>query len=131
MLPEWTWRWAWTGFLRWSLNPTLLHAPNARERWSIVMSCLWPGIKHHYLSPMQAWLHRKLPVAVATARLENRGAGWYCIPSMPAAIHVWRRLGVHVLAGDFVRIRRGVVTMKGYVDQDLLVCEFWSIDQTP
>lgn len=127
MLPEWTWRWAWNGFFRWCLNPTIMHSPNARERWAIVTSCMWPGIKHHYLSPMKAWLHRTLPVALVTARLDNHGAGWYRIPSMPAAIHLWRRLGVHVLEGDFVRIERGVVTMKGYEDEDLQVCERWAI----
>lgn len=114
--------------MRWRLNPTLLHASNARERWAIVTSCLWPGIEHHYLSPMRARLHRTLPVAVAIARLEDHGTGWYRIPSMPAAIHLWRRLGVHVLAGDFVKIERGVVTMTGYEDEKQQICEFWQVD---
>lgn len=128
MLPEWTWRWAWNRFLRWSLNPTLRHCPNARERWAIVTSCLWLGIKHHYLSPMLAWLHLTLPTAIAIARLERHDAGWYRVPSMPAAIHLWRRLGVHVLEDEFVKIERGVVTMRGFVDDELQVCEFWQVD---
>ncbi|MGB3027659.1 hypothetical protein [Paradevosia shaoguanensis] len=128
-LPEWTWHWAWTAFLRWALNPTLATNPTARQRWQVVLWSLWPGIKHHYLSPMLAWLHRKLPVAVAIARLERRGTNWYRVPSMPAAIHLWRRLGVHVLEGDLVRIEQGTVTMKGYVDEDLQICEFWEVDK--
>ena len=43
--------------------------------------------------------------------------------------HLWRRLGIHVLEGDFIRIERGLVTMKGCVDEDLQFCEFWQIDE--
>ncbi|ODT64749.1 MAG: hypothetical protein ABS75_34150 [Pelagibacterium sp. SCN 63-23] len=125
MLPKWAWHWAWRAFMIWSLSPTMAYAPNARQRWAIVFSCLWPGIKHHYLSPMRAWLQRRLPGAVATARLKRHGAGWYSVPSAPAAIHFWRRTGVCVHQGDFVRIERALVTMKGFVDEDRQVCEFW------
>jgi hypothetical protein len=74
------------------------------------------------------WLHRRLPTAFLLYRLQRQGTGWYRVPSMPAAIHLGRRLGVHVLEGDFVRIERGSVTMKGYFDNDLQVCEFWVIE---
>ncbi|MBN9317082.1 MAG: hypothetical protein J0I99_15170 [Devosia sp.] len=126
-LPEWTWHWAWVAFLRWSLCPTLAGNLTARQRWQVVLWSLWPGIKHHYLSPVTESLHRKLPTAMLLVRLQRQGAGWYRVPSMPAAIHLWRRLGVHVLEDEFVRIERGVVTMKGYVDDDLQVCEFWPV----
>ena len=87
------------------------------------------GIKQHYVKPVTEWLHRHLPTAILLARLQHQGGGWYRVPSMPAAIHLWRRLGVHVLDGDFVRIERGSVTMKGYLDEELKVCEFWSIEE--
>ena len=128
-VPEWTWNWAWAAFLKWSLNPTLARNLNAGQRWQVVLWSLWPGIKHHYLSPVTEWLHRTLPTAILLARLERHGTCWYRVPSMPAAIHLWRRLGVHVLEGDFVRIERSSVTMKGYVDDDYQVCEFWPIEE--
>ncbi|MDC9824836.1 hypothetical protein PRN20_13960 [Devosia sp. ZB163] len=128
-LPEWTWHWAWAAFLRWSLNPTLASNLTARQRWQVVLWSLGPGTKRHYLSPLTEWLHRHLPTAILLARLQRQGAGWYRVPTMPAAIHLWRRLGVHVLEGDFVRIESGSVTMKGYVDEDRQVCEFWPIEE--
>lgn len=128
-LPELTWRWAWAAFLRWSLDPALASNITARQRWQVVLRSLWPGIKHHYVEPVADWLHRHLPTAILLARLQHQGASWYRVPSMPAAIHLWRRLGAHVLEGDLVRIERGVVTMKGYVDDDHQVCEFWPIEE--
>ncbi len=128
-LPEWTWHWAWTAFQKWSLDPALPGNLIARQRWQIVLWSIRPGIKHHYVEPVTAWLHRHLPTAILLARLQNQGAGWYRVPSTPAAIHLWRRLGVHVLEGDFVRIESGSVTMKGYFYDDLQVCEFWPIDE--
>src|SRR5690606_24429019 len=100
---------------------------NARERWQVVLSCLWPGIRHHHVEPTAAWLHRHLPATAVLLRLQHQGAGWYRVPTMSAAIHLWRRLGVHVLEADYVRIERGAVTMKGFIDADLQVCEFWSV----
>ncbi len=128
-LPDWTWHWAWTAFLRWSLNPALSSNITARQRWQVVLWSLRPGIKHHCVEPVTEWLHRNLPTAILRARLRRQGAGWYRVPSMPAAIHLWRRLGVHVLEGDFIRMERGSVTMKGHVDDDLQVCEFWPIEE--
>lgn len=128
-LPEWTWHGAWTGFLKWSLNPTMAGNITARQRWQVVLWSLRPGIKHHCVEPVTEWLHRNLPTAILLARLRRQGAGWYRVPSMPAAIHLWRRLGVHVLEGDFIRMERGSVTMKGHVDDDLQVCEFWPIEE--
>lgn len=128
-MPEWTWRWAWAAFLKWGLNPTLVSNLTARQRWQVVLWSLRPGIEHHYVEPVTEWLHRHLPTPILLARLQHQGAGWYGVPSMPAAIHLWRRLGVHVLDGDFVRIERGSVTMKGYLDEELKVCEFWSIEE--
>lgn len=125
--PEWTWRWAWTRFLAWRLSPALPQPATARQRWQVVLRSVWPGIKHHYFSPTKAWLQHHLPSAVAIRRLEHKGAGWYRVPSMPAAVHLWRRTGVHVLEGDFVRIENGRATMKGFVDDDR--CEFWSVDE--
>lgn len=127
-LPEWTWHWAWTAFLKWSLNPTLASNVTTRQRWQVVLWSLRPGIKHHYVEPVTEWLHRYLPTAILLARLQRQGAGWYRVPNTPAAIHLRRRLGAHVLEGDFVRIERGVVTMKGCVDEHHQVCEFWMID---
>lgn len=129
-LHEWTWHWAWTAFLRWSLNPTLVNTLSARQRWQVVQWSRWPGIKHHYLSPTTEWLHRHLPTAILLARLERRGGGWYRVPSMPVAIHLWQRLDIPVLEGDFVRIERGSVTMKGYVDENLKICEFWPTEES-
>lgn len=126
-LSEWTWKWAWTAFLRWSLHPTLASAPSARQRWEIVRWSLWPGIKHHYLQPVEAFLHRHLPTPILLLRLQHCGARWYRVPTMPAAIHLWRRLSVHVLEGDYVRIEDGMVTTKGFVDEDR--CEFWAVDE--
>lgn len=126
-LPHWTWQWAWQGFIRWSLNPVLHGNLGARQRWEVVVWLLWPGIKHHYLRPTEAWLHRRLPTSFLIVRLQRQGGGWYRVPAMPAAIHLSRRLGVHVLEGDFVRIERGVLTKKGCVDEDLQVCEFWQV----
>lgn len=128
-LPEWTWQWAWRAFLKWSLNPTLAINITARQRWQVVLWSLWPGIMHHYVEPVTEWLYRHLPTAILLVRLQRQGAGWYRVPSMPAAIHLWRRLGVHVLEGDFIRIEGGAVTMKGYVDEDLQVCEFWPVEE--
>jgi hypothetical protein len=48
---------------------------------------------------------------------------------MAVAVHLWRRLGVHVLEGDFVKIERGEVTMTGTVDEEAWTCEFWRIGQ--
>lgn len=110
--------------MKWSLNPTLASNIAAGQRWQVVLWSLRPGIKHHHVYPVTEWLHRHLP----TARLQRQGAGWYRVPGTPAAIHLWRRLGVQVLEGDFVRIEHGAVTMKGYVDEDLQVCEFWPIE---
>jgi hypothetical protein len=128
-MPKWTWHWAWTAFQKWCLNPTLASNITAGQRWQVVLWSLRPGIKHHYVEPVTEWLHRHLPTAVLLARLQRHGAGWFRVTSIPAAIHLWRRLGVHVLKGDFVRIERGLVTMKGYVDEDLQVCEFWPIEE--
>lgn len=128
-LPEWTWHWAWAAFLRWSLNPALASNLTVRQRWHVVLWSLRPGIKHHYVEPATEWLHRHLPTAILLARMQRQGTGWYQVPNTPAAIHLWRRLGVHVLEGDFIRIERGSVTMKGYVDEDLQVCEFWPIEE--
>lgn len=128
-LPEWTWRWAWTAFLKWGLNPTWASNVTAHQRWQVVLWSVWPGIKHHYVEPVTEWLHRHLPTAILLVRLERYGAGWYRVPSMPAAIHLWQRLGVQILEGDFVRIDRGVVTMKGYVDEGQHVCEFWPLTE--
>lgn len=127
-MPECTWRWAWTAFLKWGLNPALPSNLSASQRWQVVLWSLRPGIKHHYAEPVTEWLHGHLPTAILLARMEHKGAGWYRVPSMPAAIHLRRRLGAHVLEGDFVRIERGVVTMKGCVDEHHQVCEFWMID---
>jgi hypothetical protein len=127
-LPEWTWHWAWAAFLRWSLAPALPGNLTAHQRWQVVLWSLRPGIQHHYVEPVTEWLHRRLPTAFLLYRLQRQGTGWYRVPSMPAAIHLGRRLGVHVLEGDFVRIERGSVTMKGYFDNDLQVCEFWVIE---
>lgn len=128
-MPEWTWRWAWTAFLRWSLDPALPGNLTARQRWQVVLWSLLPGIRHHYVEPVTEWLHRHLPTVILLVRLQRQGAEWYRVPSMQAAIHLWRRLGVHVLEDDFVRIERGSVTMKGLVDEDLQVCEFWPIEE--
>ena len=129
-LPEWTWNWPWAAFQKWSLDPALPGNLTARQRWQVVLWSLWPGIKHHYVEPVTDWLHRHLPTATLLVRLQHRGADWYRIPSKPAAIHLWRRLGVHVLEGDYIRIERGSVTMKGYVDDDLQACEFWPVGDT-
>jgi len=125
-IPEWTWRWAWGRFLAWRLSPALPQRLTALERWQVVVWSLWPGVKHHYLRPAEAWFHRHLPTAILLLRLRRRGADWYEVPSISSAIHLWRRLGVHVLEGDFVRIENGRATKKGFVDDDL--CEFWMID---
>lgn len=108
-------------------NPTLTSSITVRQRWQVVIWSLWPGIKHHYLSPMAECLHRHLPTAILLVRLQHHGAGWYRVPPTPAAIHLWRRLGVHVLEDDFVRIERGSVTMKAY--EDSYVCDFWPIEE--
>lgn len=126
-LPEWTWKWAWSAFLRWSLDPALPRGLSALQRWEVVIWSLWPGIKHHYLQPATAFLHRHLPIPILLLRLQHRGAGWYRVPTIPAAIHLWRRLGVHVFEDDYVRIEYGVVTTKGFVDEDR--CEFWAVDE--
>ena len=125
--PDWTWKWACAGFLRWSLDPVLPPDLSPRQRWEVVLWSLWPGIKHHYLRPTEAWLHRHLPTKVLLLRLQRYGSGWYRVPSRSAAIHFWRRLGVNVLEDDFVRIERGAVTIKGFVDMQQ--CEFWRIEE--
>ena len=127
-LPEWTWNWPWAAFQKWSLDPALPGNLTARQRWQVVLWSLWPGLKQHHVEPVTDWLHRHLPTATLLVRLQHRGADWYRIPSKPAAIHLWRRLGVHVLEGDYIRIERGSVTMKGYVDDALQACEFWPVD---
>lgn len=128
-LPEWTSRWAWNGFLKRGLLGSFRDDLTIRQRWEIVLWSLWPGIKHHYLRPAEAWLHLHLPTPLLFLRLERCGAGWHRVPSTSAAIHVRRRLGVHLLEGDVVRIVGGVVTMRGFVDEDLHRCEFWRLDE--
>lgn len=59
-LPEWTWRWAWNGFLKWSLLGSFRDDLTVRQRWEIVSS-LWPTIKHHHLRPTETWLQVRLP----------------------------------------------------------------------
>lgn len=126
-VPKWVWLWAWNGFRKWSLLEGFRDNLTAQERWEVVLWSLWPGIKHYYLRPAGEWLHRHLPTAALLLRLQRCGSGWYRVPSTVAAIHLWRRLGVHVLEDDFVRIERGAVTMKGFVDMQQ--CEFWRIEE--
>lgn len=126
-LPAWTWTWAWAAFLRWSLHPTLMSAPSARERWQVVAWCLWPGIRHHYLLRVVSFLHRRLPTAVLLRRLQRHDAGWYRVPSVAASVHLHRRLGVNVVEGDFVQFELGMPKMRGFVDDELQVCEYWQI----
>lgn len=128
-LPEWTWHWAWTAFLRWALRPALASPLSVRQRWQVVLWSLRPGIKYHYLSPTTAWLHRHSPTGALLLRLHRQGGSWYRVPSMAVAVHLWRRLGVHVLEGDFVKIEKGAVTMTGSVDEDARICELWWIGQ--
>jgi len=127
--PEWSWKWAWTAFLRWALDPVLQDELSGRQRWEVIYCSVGPGIRHHYLRPTAAWLHRYLPTWVLLPRLQHHGAGWYCIPTTSVALHVERRLGVHVLEGDFVRIESGEVTAVGVLDEDQCCSEFWYVDE--
>ena len=121
--------WAWAVFLRWALNPALIEGLTKRQRWEVVAWSIGPGIRHHYIRPAEAWLHRHLPTWILIPRLRPLGSGWYRIPSTSAALHLERRLGVHVLEDHFVRIEHGRVTAIGLIDEDHKTCEFWYVDE--
>ena len=122
---NWTREWAWPWFRRLALLGDEYEGVDVRKRWQIVWWSLRPMFSHYVVSPAKDWVQRRLPRWLALTRLEARGSGWYRVPDMGAALHVWRRFGVTVLEDDYIKVKGGVVVARGFEDEDQVRCEFW------
>ena len=125
----WTWARTWQSFRRLALLDEAYDRVDVRERWQIVWWSLSPMVSHYVVTPTKDWVQRRLPKWTALARLEAMGSGWYRVPNMGAALHVWRRLGVTVMEDDYIRVQGGVVVARGFEDDDRALCEFWDWDE--
>jgi hypothetical protein len=57
------------------------------------------------------------------------GDQWYRIPSIPVALHVWRRLGYQVREHEFVKVEHGKVAAIASFDRRMHCCDFWLVDE--
>jgi hypothetical protein len=62
-------------------------------------------------------------------RLRHMGGQWYRIPSIPVALHTWRRLGYQVREHELVKIEYGQVVAIAAFDRRSHCCEFWLVDE--
>jgi len=120
-----TLEWAWPLFRSIALLSDAYDDVDESVRWQIVWWSLRPIFLHYVVSPSKDWVQRRLPTWLALARLEARGSGWYRVPDMGAALHVWRRLDVTVLEDDYIKVKGGAVVARGFEDEDRALCEFW------
>lgn len=118
LTPDWTWRWAWKAFARWASLDLADVELTGRQRWEVVCHVLGPKARHHYVLPIRDWLHLHLLTWIVMRRLRHMGGQWYRIPSIPVALHTWRRLGYQVREHELVKI-----------DRRSHCCEFWLVDE--
>lgn len=129
MVPNWTWRWAWKTFVRWVSLDLPGDDLTPRERWQVVYQAVGPSIRNRCGLPTRDWLHRHLPTWILMRRLRPMDGQWYRIPSIPVALHVWRRLGYQVREHELVKIEQGQVVAIAVFDRRTHCCEFWLVDE--
>lgn len=122
---SWILEWVWPSFRRLALLSDAYDDLDASVRWQIVRWSLRPIFSHYIVSSSKDWVQRRLPRWMVLVRLEGVGGGWYRVPSMATALHVWRRLEVAVMEGDYIKIVGGAIVARGYEDEDTALCEFW------